>query len=97
MFPDTGFSVQARILGYMEGGNLYNSINFSYEYNDASGGNFTGTSAVVARLHLPVDSLDRQTRDTAQRDPNASPYELARRAAVTGTWTTLHPSTPTST
>ncbi len=52
-FPDTGFSVQARILGYLEGGNLFNSINFSYEYNDASGGNFTGTVGGRKRLSLP--------------------------------------------
>src|SRR5271169_6055304 len=32
-FPDTGFSVQVRILSYIEGGSLYNALNFSYEYN----------------------------------------------------------------
>src|SRR5271157_6303879 len=31
MFPDTGFSVQARVLNYIEGGALYNALNFSYE------------------------------------------------------------------
>src|SRR5580704_12175240 len=48
MFPDTGFSVQTRILSYIEGGSLYNALNFSYEYNDASGGNFTGSSAAMS-------------------------------------------------
>src|SRR5271163_3406101 len=43
MFPDTGFSVQARVLSFVEGGTLYNALNLSYEYNDASGGNFTGS------------------------------------------------------
>ena len=57
MFPDTGFSVQARILAYIEGGTLYNALNFSYEYNDASGGNFTGASPVIA--HLPSARLPR--------------------------------------
>src|SRR5271156_4896860 len=31
MFPDTGYSVQARILGFMEGGSQYNALNFAYE------------------------------------------------------------------
>jgi prepilin-type N-terminal cleavage/methylation domain-containing protein len=75
MFPDTGFSVQARILGQLEGGNLYNSINFSYEYNDAGGGNFTGTSSVVS-VYLCPSSTRSGTRDSCQGDPNASPYEL---------------------
>jgi prepilin-type N-terminal cleavage/methylation domain-containing protein/prepilin-type processing-associated H-X9-DG protein len=75
-FPDTGFSVQARVLNYLEASNLYNSINFSYEYNDASGGNFTGTSAAVAVFLCP--SAPRSaTRDSAPSDPNASPYEQA--------------------
>src|SRR5271155_339552 len=43
-FPDTGFSVQARVLNYVEQGTLYNALNFAFEYNDASGGNFTGSS-----------------------------------------------------
>jgi prepilin-type N-terminal cleavage/methylation domain-containing protein/prepilin-type processing-associated H-X9-DG protein len=75
-FPDTGFSVQARVLGHLEGGNLYNSINFSYEYNDASGGNFTGTSSVIAVFNCPSTARGA-TRDTASSDPNGSPYEQA--------------------
>jgi prepilin-type N-terminal cleavage/methylation domain-containing protein/prepilin-type processing-associated H-X9-DG protein len=75
-FPDTGFSVQVRVLNYLEASNLYNAINFSYEYNDASGGNFTGTSAAVAVFLCP--SAPRSaTRDSAPSDPNASPYEQA--------------------
>ena len=71
-FPDTGYSVLARVLGHIEAGNLYNSINFSYEYNDASGGNFTGTSAVVASFVCPSTSRGA-TKDTAGSDPNGSP------------------------
>jgi prepilin-type N-terminal cleavage/methylation domain-containing protein/prepilin-type processing-associated H-X9-DG protein len=77
MFPDTGFSVQARVLGYMEGGNLFNAINFAYEYNDASGGNFTGTASAVAVFICPSGTRS-QTRDTCASDPNASPYELTQ-------------------
>lgn len=74
VFLDTGFSVQARILTYIEGGTLYNSLNFAYEYNDASGGNFTGSSAALGVFVCP--STPRTApRDTCAADPNASPYE----------------------
>ncbi len=74
MFPDTGFSVQARILAYIEGGTLYNALNFSYEYNDASGGNFTGSSASMS-VYVCPSTARPATRDSAASDPNASPYE----------------------
>jgi prepilin-type N-terminal cleavage/methylation domain-containing protein/prepilin-type processing-associated H-X9-DG protein len=76
MFPDTGFSTNARLLSFVEGGSLYNALNFSYEYNDASGGNFTGSSAVINIFLCP--SAARSTgafRDSVAGDPNASPYE----------------------
>ena len=76
MFPDTGYSVQARILAFIEGGNLYNAINFSYEYNDASGGNFTGTASSMS-VYICPSTPRSQTRDSAGSDPNASPYEQA--------------------
>jgi prepilin-type N-terminal cleavage/methylation domain-containing protein/prepilin-type processing-associated H-X9-DG protein len=73
-FPDTGYSVQARILSYIEGGSLYNALNFSYEYNDASGGNFTGSSAVIS-VYVCPSTARSAARDTCASDPNASPYE----------------------
>jgi prepilin-type N-terminal cleavage/methylation domain-containing protein/prepilin-type processing-associated H-X9-DG protein len=74
-FPDTGFSVQVRVLNYIEQSTLYNSINFAYEYNDTSGGNFTGTSPALSFYVCP--STPRSApRDTVSGDPNASPYEL---------------------
>ena len=76
MFPDTGYSVQARILSYVEGGNLYNALNFSYEYNDNSGGNFTGASPAINLFICPSSVRTGGNRDTCQGDPNASPYEL---------------------
>jgi prepilin-type N-terminal cleavage/methylation domain-containing protein/prepilin-type processing-associated H-X9-DG protein len=79
MFPDTGFSVHARMLGFMEGGSQYNALNFAYEYNEASGGNFTGASAVVSTFICPT-SPRPAGRDTAQNDPNASDYEKAQSA-----------------
>jgi prepilin-type N-terminal cleavage/methylation domain-containing protein/prepilin-type processing-associated H-X9-DG protein len=74
-FPDTGFSVQARSLNYIEQSSLYNALNFAYEYNDASGGNFTGSSPAISVFICP--STPRSApRDTVAGDPNASPYEL---------------------
>jgi prepilin-type N-terminal cleavage/methylation domain-containing protein/prepilin-type processing-associated H-X9-DG protein len=74
MFPDTGFSVQARILGYIEGTTLFNSLNFSYEYNDAGGGNFTGASPALGVFICP--STPRSSpRDSVADDPDASPFE----------------------
>ena len=67
MFPDTGFSVQARVLSYMEGGTLYNALNFAYEYNDASGGNFTGASAAVSVFLCPSTPRDLDPRHGAGR------------------------------
>jgi prepilin-type N-terminal cleavage/methylation domain-containing protein/prepilin-type processing-associated H-X9-DG protein len=75
-FFDTGFSVQARVLSYLEGGSQFNALNFNYEYNDASGGNFTGASAVINIFLCP--SSVRQgggNRDNVAGDPNGSAYE----------------------
>ncbi len=77
MFPDTGFSVQARVLSYVEGSTLYNALNYSYEYNDASGGNFTGASPAIAIFVCP-STPRTANRDTASGDPNGSPYELTQ-------------------
>jgi prepilin-type N-terminal cleavage/methylation domain-containing protein/prepilin-type processing-associated H-X9-DG protein len=77
MFPDTGFSVQARILSFIEGGSQYNALNFAYEYNDAGGGNFTGASPVIGVFICP-SSPRPSGRDTAPSDPNASPFEKAQ-------------------
>ena len=76
-FFDTGFSVQARVLSYVEGGSQYNALNFSYEYNDASGGNFTGASPAMAVFICP-SSPRSAGRDTAPADPNASPFEKSQ-------------------
>ncbi len=77
MFPDTGFSVQVRILSYIEGGSLYNALNFSYEYNDASGGNFTGSSASMS-VYVCPSTPRSATRDAVAGDPNGSPFELTQ-------------------
>ena len=67
MFPDTGFSVQVRVLSYVEGGSLYNALNFSYEYNDASGGNFTGSSPAMNVFICPSTPRNSGPRYRAER------------------------------
>ena len=89
-FFDTGYSVQARVLGFLEGTNLYNSINFNYEYNDAGGGNFTGTSAVVNSFLCPSSIHASGNRDTPPRStPTSAPSEsqawVRRRSFPTAT------------
>ena len=96
MFPDTGFSVQARVLSYIEGGSQYNALNFAYEYNDASGGNFTGASAAV----IDLTSARRPRAPPAATRPRATPTPRPTRRPsppATATWTTPRRSTPTST
>ena len=78
-FYDTGFSVQARLLSYLEGGSLFNALNFAYEYNDVSGGNFTGAAAVV-NIFLCPSSARPNSRDAVASDPNGSPYEATQAA-----------------
>ncbi len=75
IFPDTGFSALARLLSFIEGTNLTNALNFNYEYNDASGGNYTGASAVINNFICPSASRISNNRD--QPDPNGSAYEKA--------------------
>jgi prepilin-type N-terminal cleavage/methylation domain-containing protein/prepilin-type processing-associated H-X9-DG protein len=77
-FADTGFSTQARLLSYLEGGSQYNALNFNYEYNDASGGNFTGSSAVIGIFICPSSVHLSGTKDTAPSDPNGSAYEKSQ-------------------
>ena len=77
IFPDTGFSANARLLPYLEGNTEFNATNFSYEYNDASGGNFTATSVSLNLFLCPSAVHASGNRDTASNDPNASPYERA--------------------
>jgi len=63
-FGDTGFSTLARLLQYLEGNTLYNAINFNYEYNDLSGGNLTGCSAVVNTFLCPSAVRQGSGRDS---------------------------------
>jgi prepilin-type N-terminal cleavage/methylation domain-containing protein/prepilin-type processing-associated H-X9-DG protein len=66
-FVDGSYSALARILGYMEGGNSYNAINFNLDYNDLTGANFTGASTVFRVFLCP--SAVREGDATDSIDP----------------------------
>jgi len=67
-FVDGNYSALARILPNMEGGAQYNAINFAVGYNDNSGMNFTGCSAVINVFICPSSARLNVGRDGA--DPN---------------------------
>ncbi len=52
-FIDNGWSALARLLPYQEGGTSFNALNFSVDYNEITGMNFTGASNVVANFLCP--------------------------------------------
>ncbi len=63
-FGDTGWSTLARLLSVIEGNTIYNNLNFSYEYNDLSGGNLTGCSAVINTFLCPSAVRSGSGRDS---------------------------------
>ena len=63
-FGDTGWSTLARLLSFIEGTTIYNTLNFNYEYNDLSGGNLTGCSAVINTFICPSAVRSGNGRDT---------------------------------
>jgi prepilin-type N-terminal cleavage/methylation domain-containing protein/prepilin-type processing-associated H-X9-DG protein len=64
-FVDGGWGTLARLLPYMEGGAMYNTLNFSVDYNETTGMNFTGSSAVVSVFLCPSSSRIGTGRDSA--------------------------------
>src|SRR5208283_3723806 len=52
-FVDGGWNAMARILPFAEGNASFNALNFSVDYNEATGMNFTGASTVVAMYLCP--------------------------------------------
>ncbi len=52
-FVDGGWSALARILPYQEGGTSFNALNFSVDYNEATGMNYTGCATVVTNFICP--------------------------------------------
>ena len=63
-FGDTGWSTLARLLTFVEGTTIYNTLNFNFEYNDASGSNLTGCSAVINSFICPSAVRSGGNRDS---------------------------------
>ncbi len=75
-YVDGAYSVFPRILTYLDQGNVYNSINFSLDYNDLTGANYTAASTVINVFLCPSSSHSGGNRDNVASDPNAGPYEI---------------------
>jgi prepilin-type N-terminal cleavage/methylation domain-containing protein len=84
------WSLQARILPYVDQGNLFNSIDFSRDYNQTSTQFPFGVKALrVPTLLCPTDPNDRQ-RTNASGQPEH--YPLCYTANL-GTWFVYDPAT----
>src|SRR4051812_27279286 len=68
-FVDGGWSSLARVLNFLEGGNVYNTLNFAVDYNEATGMNFTGASAVL-NSYLCPSSVREPGGGRDATDPN---------------------------
>jgi prepilin-type N-terminal cleavage/methylation domain-containing protein/prepilin-type processing-associated H-X9-DG protein len=79
--PDTmyvdGTGVHARVLNFLEQSPVYNSINFNYDYNDLSGGNYTAYSTVIHTFICPSAVRQSNGGHDDTNDPNGAPFELA--------------------
>jgi len=73
-YVDGAYSVFPRILPYMEGGTTFNALNFSLDYNDLSGANYTGASQAISVFLCP-SSPNASISHDATGDPNGAPFE----------------------
>jgi prepilin-type N-terminal cleavage/methylation domain-containing protein/prepilin-type processing-associated H-X9-DG protein len=71
-FVDGDWSTQARLMPYMEGSTLYTSMNFAVGYWEASGSNFTGSSAAVSVFICPSAARTNPQRDGADQSDTVS-------------------------
>ncbi len=70
-----GVGVFPRLLNFIEGGTVYNSINFQYEYNNANGGNVTAYSTSINSFLCP--SAIRQTASPGKEGASSGPDKEA--------------------
>jgi prepilin-type N-terminal cleavage/methylation domain-containing protein/prepilin-type processing-associated H-X9-DG protein len=71
-FVDGAWDALARILPFMEGNTSFNALNFSVDYNEATGMNFTGASTVVAVYLCPSSA----TRQPTGGNDGVDPFDL---------------------
>ncbi len=73
-YVDGAYSVFPRILPFIEGGTTFNALNFSLDYNDLSGANYTGASQAISGFLCP-SSPNASANHDAVGDPNGAPFE----------------------
>ncbi len=73
-YVDGAYSVFPRILSFMEGGTTFNALNFSLDYNDLSGANYTAASQAISVFLCP-SSPNASAGHDAVGDPNGAPFE----------------------
>jgi prepilin-type N-terminal cleavage/methylation domain-containing protein/prepilin-type processing-associated H-X9-DG protein len=75
-YVDGAYSVVPRVLGYLEQGATFNALNFSLDYNHASGANATAMMQVVSVLICPSAVRSGSVyHDNPANDPNAALFE----------------------
>ena len=72
-----GTGAHARALAYLEQNQVFNSINFSLDYNHISGANYTAYSTVINAFVCPSAMRQPDGGRDATNDPNGAPFELA--------------------
>ena len=74
-FMDGAYSVFPRFLSFLEGGTTFNALNFSLDYNDLSGADYTGTSQVISVFLCPSSTRNPDGGRDSTGDPNGAPFE----------------------
>jgi prepilin-type N-terminal cleavage/methylation domain-containing protein/prepilin-type processing-associated H-X9-DG protein len=75
-YVDGAYSVFPRILGYLEGGSTFNAFNFSLDYNDLSGANYTAAAQVISVYLCPSSVRNPSGGRDATSDPLGAPFEI---------------------
>ncbi len=74
-YVDGSYAALPRLLNYIEGGNIFNATNFSLDYNDLSGANYTAMSTVVQVFLCPTSVRQLSNGRDGGNDPNGAPWE----------------------
>jgi prepilin-type N-terminal cleavage/methylation domain-containing protein/prepilin-type processing-associated H-X9-DG protein len=74
-FVDGGWSSLARLLPFIEGGTIFNTLNFAVDYNELTGMNYSGTASVINTFLCPSATRQSPGGRDATNDPNGAPFE----------------------
>ena len=76
-FVDGSYSAFPRILTFIEGGATFNAFNFSLDYNDNSGANYTAASQVISVFLCPSAVRDLPGGRDNPADTNGATFETS--------------------